>query len=173
MALGKVDDRIGVEDYRALTAAKGRESCGPQGRRGAAKNRANPEESLQRTIFEEVFLREKLDRRLRYLHHIPNGGARSAAEGGILKATGVRKGVSDLCLPLSSPCKKWKGIYCECKSDRGVLSDDQRGWLQEMSRDGYLVGLVRSPDEFWQLYEIYLGLRSEKIAPGILEIWPA
>ena len=38
--------------------------------------------------------------KLRMLFHIPNGGARSKAEGAIFKAMGVKSGVPDLFLPV-------------------------------------------------------------------------
>ena len=36
---------------------------------------------------------------LRWLHHIPNGGARRGSEAGRLKRMGVKRGISDIHLP--------------------------------------------------------------------------
>lgn len=49
----------------------------------------------------QIALMEVLDVALRpsfHIHHVPNGGGRSKAEAGILKAMGVRSGIADLCL---------------------------------------------------------------------------
>lgn len=75
---------------------------------------------------------------LHLLYAIPNGGARSAATAGKLKAEGVKPGVPDLCLPV--PRAQWHGLYLEMKRERGgVLSPQQRWWLAELERQGYLV----------------------------------
>lgn len=50
---------------------------------------------------------------LTWLHAIPNGGDRSKAQAGKLKAEGVRKGVADLCLPISR--HGYNCLYIEMK----------------------------------------------------------
>lgn len=67
---------------------------------------------------------------LRFLHHIPNGGARSKATAGKLKAEGVRSGVWDYFLPVGH-IDFFSGLYIELKHPRersaknGGLSDKQ------------------------------------------------
>lgn len=54
---------------------------------------------------------------LRLMYHIPNGGARSKATAGRLKAEGVKAGVPDICLPVSRD--GYHGLYIELKRERG------------------------------------------------------
>lgn len=58
---------------------------------------------------------------LRWMYAIPNGGGRTRAQGGILKAEGVKPGVSDICLPF--PKGLYHGLYIEMKRADGVPSD--------------------------------------------------
>lgn len=50
---------------------------------------------------------------LALLHHIPNGGARSKATAGRLKAEGVKAGIPDICLPV--PKNGYGALYIELK----------------------------------------------------------
>ena len=69
------------------------------------------------------------------LFHIPNGGGRSKREAGVLKAMGVRPGVSDLFLPVPAGGKH--GLWLELKALGGAISTEQRVWLGEMEKNGY------------------------------------
>lgn len=67
---------------------------------------------------------------LEWMYAIPNGGGRSAAEGGRLKAEGVKGGVADVCLPVpvDHGLAKFHGLYIEMKKAKGIpsnVSDDQ------------------------------------------------
>lgn len=54
---------------------------------------------------------------------IPNGGMRSRATAGKLKAEGVSSGVPDLCVP------EW-GLWIEMKRQRGgSVSAEQKDWM--------------------------------------------
>jgi hypothetical protein len=54
---------------------------------------------------------------------IPNGGARSKATAGRLKAEGVASGVPDLCIPA------WR-LWVEMKRTKGgSLSPEQKDWI--------------------------------------------
>lgn len=78
---------------------------------------------------------------LAWLHHIPNGGARSKAAAGKLKAEGTRRGVWDYCLP--TPNSQYHGIYIELKEPgernkkQGGLTDDQVKFGTFVHRKGY------------------------------------
>lgn len=66
---------------------------------------------------------------LKWLHAIANGGARGdneksrAIRGGQLKAEGVKKGVSDVSLPVKRG--EYSGLYVELKKEKGVPSKEQ------------------------------------------------
>ena len=68
---------------------------------------------------------------------IPNGGARSQATAGRLKAEGVSPGVPDLFIPA------W-GLWIEMKRAKGgKVSPEQKEWHQYLANCGYrvIVGL--------------------------------
>lgn len=64
---------------------------------------------------------------------IPNGGARSRATAGRLKAEGVSSGVPDLFIPA------W-GLWVEMKRSKGgSLSPEQKDWIKYLKSVNYLV----------------------------------
>lgn len=73
---------------------------------------------------------------LNLLFAIPNGGARDPRVGAILKATGVKKGVSDLFLPVAR--HGVAGLWLEMKrADGGTESKEQKEWGAEMQNQGF------------------------------------
>lgn len=81
---------------------------------------------------------------LRWLHHIPNGGARSTIEAKIMKGEGVKAGPWDFFLPEVSVIHCTPGMYIEMKSPgrekerRGGLSDDQYEFGLFIKDQGYV-----------------------------------
>lgn len=81
---------------------------------------------------------------LEWLHHIPNGGARSAFEGKIMKGEGVKAGVWDFNLPVVSIIHCTPGMYIEMKkpglenTKRGGLSDKQYEFGEHIHEQGYV-----------------------------------
>lgn len=68
---------------------------------------------------------------------IPNGGMRGKAEAGKLKAEGVSAGVPDLFIPA------W-GLFIEMKRVKGgVVSEEQKDWLNYLASEGYSVMVCR------------------------------
>jgi len=72
---------------------------------------------------------------LELLHHIPNGGKRSALTATILKREGVKAGVPDLFLPVARG--GYHGLYIEMKKEGGRLSKNQKRWIKELIKQGY------------------------------------
>lgn len=71
---------------------------------------------------------------------IPNGGQRHWQVAYKLKKTGVRRGVSDLFLPLVNydSAGLWIEVKAKGKSGRyGSLTKEQKTWLNRMSYIGY------------------------------------
>lgn len=87
-------------------------------------------------------------------HAIPNGGGRSRAEAGRLKAEGVKPGVSDLFVAL--PAGSRHGLYIEMKASEGRVSDDQNKWLQRSCELGYAAHVCWSADEAFNLWRAYV-----------------
>ncbi|WP_440221855.1 VRR-NUC domain-containing protein [Dokdonella sp. MW10] len=85
---------------------------------------------------------------------IPNGGGRSKAQAGKLKAEGVRAGVSDIFVSL--PSGRLCGLYIEMKSKTGDPSREQREWLAESVDLGYGAACCRGAEEAMQVWRTYV-----------------
>jgi hypothetical protein len=77
--------------------------------------------------------------RLAWLYHIPNGGARSKATAGRLKAMGVKAGVPDLHLPV--PSRGYHGTWLEMKAPGQRPTLHQWHWLEDLRTRGYHTGI--------------------------------
>lgn len=88
------------------------------GRTIRASKRKNPEEQLQKAIVVAI---GRLAPRT-FVCHIPNGGKRGLYEASRLKAMGVKRGVPDLLLILSSG----EVAFIEVKAEGGSLSPEQK-----------------------------------------------
>lgn len=153
--------RIQIE--RALVGA---EMMNPRPRRDRTEY---PEQALQREIVTEadgtpaVLL---LDRAWwppevtgetlgRWMYHVPNGGARNAAEAAILIGLGVRPGVFDLCLwlpvhrVLDDGTDQYRGgLYMELKAGRNDLTAAQKYFGTRARLVAYDTAEIRSIHEF-------------------------
>lgn len=95
-------------------------------------------------------------------HAIPNGGHRNKAEGGRLKAEGVRAGVPDVFCALPAAGKH--GLYIELKTgaDRaakvknGKVSTAQKQWLEWSDTLGYATAVCRSDAEALAVWMAYV-----------------
>jgi hypothetical protein len=110
------------------------------------------------------------------LFAVPNGGARSKATAGRLKAEGVVAGVSDLILLVprnTNPSIEeygtvtleidgqipeiWYHALCiEMKKKGGYQSPEQKEWQKKVEGHGYKYAVCRSLDEFIDTVEAYL-----------------
>lgn len=71
------------------------------------------------------------------LHSVPNGGGRGKADAGRLKAEGVKSGVPDVLWPVARG--GFIGLAIEFKHGDGVPTKEQRGRINRMQREGWLV----------------------------------
>jgi hypothetical protein len=149
-------DSISIAQYRALlhTGSAGKSASSGASCSARKLKRASPEEDLQRACFEWAELQSKTHPALKYLIHVPNGGARSKGEAGKLKAMGVKPGVPDFILTRANGI--WRGLAIELKSEIGRLSFDQKIWLAFYESEGYLTSVCRSLDDFMSLTMAYL-----------------
>lgn len=108
-----------------------------------ATGRGREEYWTQRSFFDFIdqFLSADIYEPCRWTFAIPNGGSRHPAEAMNLKLTGVKRGVPDVCNPLSSADKSKKGFYFEFKSSIGKPSKEQKAFLERMEQDGWTVGI--------------------------------
>lgn len=83
--------------------------------------------------------------------HPPNGGGRWRGEGGKLKAQGVKKGVPDIVIlnhPPSAEYRHHAGVVIELKRvSGGVVSPDQKRWLEIFRRQGFFSSVCKGQDE--------------------------
>lgn len=91
-----------------------------------------------------------------WLHAVPNGGGRSKAEAGRLKAEGVKPGVQDLIL--SVPRGKYHGLKIEMKAVGGTEKPDQKVWREGMNALGYRAVVCTGATEAIRELESYLSL---------------
>ena len=88
------------------------------------------------------------------LFAVPNGGARSKATAGRLKAEGVVAGVADMLLLV--PSCGYHGLCIEMKTKTGKQSDSQKEWQKEVKKKGYKYVVCRSLDEFIEIIDEYI-----------------
>lgn len=113
------------------------------------------EHDLQASIIAEVNLRANQDPIWALLFAIPNGGHRSKATAGKLKAEGVRAGVPDLFLPVAR--HGYHGLFIELKVGRNQPTELQRVWLDRLIAQGYCCRVVwDNPHKVISIIEWYL-----------------
>lgn len=95
--------------------------------------------------------------------HIPNGGLRHIKVAKKLRKAGVKSGVPDI-LIFTRPPKKpgWIGLAIELKRRiGGVVSDNQKEWLQDLERIGWVTVVCRGYDEAVKVLKKYGYMRGE------------
>ena len=113
-------------------------------------------ESLaQRALFDWARKHEARYPELRWLYAVPNGGLRSKATAGRLKAEGVKAGVPDIALDIAR--KGYHGLRIELKIPPNTPSIEQIDWSHELTQQGYYVRLCTSWREAWNTLMTYLG----------------
>lgn len=152
--------RMSAAEY-LLFAAKAQAQAAVTG--GKRPKRASPEEDLQRSVFEWIFLHEGKYPALEFTMHVPNGGRRSKGEAGRFKAMGVRKGVADVINPFAQP--GGAGFACELKAPKGRATPEQAKYLQVAKANGWVTGICFTLDQFIVLIEQYLGVRKGGVKP--------
>lgn len=102
-----------------------------------AKN--GSEDAHQMALFAWSALERDKYPMLRWMHAIPNGGDRSARAGAKMKATGARKGVWDIHLPvpLYENGKFVTGLYIEMKVGKNYLTSEQKEYKAHLNFYGY------------------------------------
>lgn len=93
------------------------------------------EEEEQRFVISWAEVNEYRYPELKLLYHIPNEGKRSVREGARMKRIGLRKGISDLCLPVARGI--YHGLYIELKVLNGRITKEQNEFLAAVREQGY------------------------------------
>lgn len=91
------------------------------------------------------------------LFAIPNGGQRSKAVAGKLKAEGVKAGIPDLMLAV--PRNSYHGLFIEMKKPAGgSVSPSQAKMVLKLQGEGYHVEICNGCDEAVKAVQTYLGM---------------
>ena len=102
------------------------------------------------------------------LFAVPNGGARSKATAGKLKAEGVVPGVADLILLVPFHMQGFDAFHALCielKTKTGRQSPEQVEWQEKVRKKGYVYVVIRSLDDFIATVEGYLNKSGESPRP--------
>ena len=88
---------------------------------------------------------------------IPNGGSRHPIEAARLKASGVKAGVPDLCIPV--PNSKYHSLYIEMKYGKNKTSQTQDEWIERLRQLGHKVCVCYGANEAIDEIEKYISER--------------
>jgi hypothetical protein len=91
------------------------------------------EHEIQASLFKWLRMAHPKVERVSYA--VPNAGKRSVRAGMYYKAEGLKPGVPDICIPVSS--QGFNGLYIELKTDGGKITENQQEWLDRLSEQGY------------------------------------
>lgn len=91
---------------------------------------------------------------LRRLLHVPNGGHRSKAVAGKLKAEGVKPGVPDYLLPVRRG--EYVGLAVELKTRTGYASREQKDWIEHLREQGWRAEVCRGWEQAWSVIREYV-----------------
>lgn len=126
------------------------------------------EHDLQVHVFDVLRLNERYDPRLKWIYAVPNGNYRSWKIGAELKLEGVKKGISDICLPFPGSLiedefpvqrQEYPGAYIEMKSDSGAVTPEQREFLSFVEEQGYATLVAKHFDPALDFIERYCGIK--------------
>ncbi len=89
-----------------------------------------------------------------YLFHVANERKTASWHGAILKALGVKQGVSDLLLLY--PSRGYSGMVLELKAPGGRPTESQAAFLEQIGAVGYFTGCFDDPNEAFKMLKWYL-----------------
>ena len=113
------------------------------------------ENAEQAALFEWAQYAEGKHPELALLHAIPNGSKRDIVTATILKRTGVKSGVPDICLPVAR--NGHHGLYIELKRLKGgTVSINQKHWLNALQEQGCKAVVCKGWLEAREVIEQYL-----------------
>ena len=124
-----------------------------------------PVSPLEEIEQEHVFLWASMEERaypeLAMLYAIPNGGKRAIKTAVALKKQGVKRGVPDMCLPVSRG--GYHGLYIELKRQKGgTVSETQKSWIAALNTQGYKAIICHGAEEAIEQIRGYLCHTSTK-----------
>ena len=117
----------------------------------------NPTEHAEAVaLMRVVRLHESGHPRLRLLFAVPNGGDRHKIVAAKMKAEGVKPGVPDYLLPVST--LGYSGLAIELKSLTGYASKEQKQWIADLREQGWRAEVCRGWVQAWGVIREYLSI---------------
>lgn len=89
-----------------------------------------------------------------FYHSIPNEAANNAIKGRHLKATGLKKGASDL--KIAEAHHHFIGMYLELKNEKGFVRPEQTEFFRRAEKAGHFTAAAWSVDEAIDIIKWYL-----------------
>lgn len=119
------------------------------------------EHDLQVHIFDVLRLNEDAVPQLKWVYAVPNGNFRSWSVGAALKSEGVKKGISDICVPFEGRINEcyYPGAYIEMKAGDNKLSSEQKDFLKFVAGQGYATLESWHYDTTLDFIEAYCGIK--------------
>lgn len=96
------------------------------------------------------------------LYHVPNGEKRDKITASLLKAKGVVAGVPDLCFHFRA-----RTYFIEMKKPGGALSESQVKIHEQLDRQGFIVWIVETLEDFQRLLISIIGDISPQFTHGL------
>jgi hypothetical protein len=115
------------------------------------------EHKIQTEFFNILRMSESKNPILKYIFAIPNGSKRSIGVAKKLKAEGVKRGVPDVAVPISS--QQYAGMFIEFKSEKGKLSKEQKEYIGHLENEGYYCVVCRTSCDAITKLEKYLSIQ--------------
>lgn len=86
--------------------------------------------------------------------HPPNEAKRSVKLASMMKAQGLKSGVPDVCILEQRNGKG--GLFVEMKFGNNKPTDDQKEWLERLSRNNYAVAVCYSAEQAIKVIKEYM-----------------
>lgn len=115
------------------------------------KSGALSEDAIHRMVMSWVNHQPNLSK---YILHFPSEGKRTKTFGRRMKEYGMRRGVADLLITLQR--RGYGAMWLELKSAEGLLSKEQKMFLDDMKEQGYHTASAHSFDEAIAEIEWYI-----------------
>ncbi|MBI9113286.1 VRR-NUC domain-containing protein [Maridesulfovibrio ferrireducens] len=120
------------------------------------------EHDEQVLLFQWAKLHERKWPELECLYAVPNAGKRSIRAAAYMKAEGLKSGVPDVFLPVSSG--GYIGLVIEMKVGSNKPTENQNKWMERLQSQGHHVVVCYSFEDAKVVIEWYLRLEVREVA---------
>lgn len=114
----------------------------------------------QTFVFQVLQLNERKYPFLKWIYAVPNGGHRHPAVAAQMKAQGVKRGISDICIPI--PKKDYHGCYIEMKMVGKKLTPEQAEFAAFIMENDYEFAMCLTCDQVLETIENYLQIKLDR-----------